>query len=55
MVFEYIDKAWTTWTGGDIIQVGLTIVGAIVIYALIRAFVLAGTKGNGNPPVPPSG
>ena len=40
-----MDKAWTVWTGNDIVQVVVTIVVIIVAYALIRAIILAGSKG----------
>jgi hypothetical protein len=50
MVFEFMDKAWVAWTGGDIIQIGATIVGLIVVYALVRAVILAGTKEPLKPP-----
>lgn len=41
---EYLNIPWTQWTGMDLIQVGLTIAGAIIVYALVRAIILAGTK-----------
>ena len=41
-MFEYMDKAWTLWTGMDIVQVVGTVVVIIVAYALLRAIILAG-------------
>jgi hypothetical protein len=43
-MLEYLNIPWTQWTGTDLIQVALSIAGVIIVYALIRAIILAGTK-----------
>jgi hypothetical protein len=39
MVMEYLDKAWTVWTGSDIIQAGITVV--VVVIVIIFAYSVA--------------
>lgn len=41
---EYMDKAWTLWTGGDIVQVIGTAVVAVIVVIFVYAVLKAATS-----------
>jgi hypothetical protein len=50
-MLEYLDKAWTVWTGGDIVQVVVTGVVVVIVVIFVYSVIKAATapKKDGGP------
>lgn len=44
MVMEYLDKAWTVWTGSDIIQAAITAVVVMIVIIFVYSVAKAATS-----------
>jgi hypothetical protein len=44
MVMEYLDRAWTLWTGSDIIQATITVVVVVIVIVFAYSVVKAATS-----------